>query len=101
MFENLKRHMRNFMSARSGTRFRVHHRRQRARPRVMHTVVVIGIGLVLIAVGFVLLFLPGPGLLTAAIGLALIAEESLMVARWLDHVDFYLTRTWTNWRKHK
>lgn len=91
--------MQNFMSARSGTRFRAHHRRQQARPRVMHTVVVIGFGLVLIAVGFVLLFLPGPGLLTAAIGLALIAEESLMVARWLDHADFCLTRAWVRWRK--
>ena len=91
--------MHQFMSARSGTRFRAHHRRQQARPRVLHTAVVIGIGLVLVAVGIVLLFLPGPGLLVAAIGLGFIAEESLLVARWLDRVDLCLTRAYARWKR--
>ncbi|MGA9334173.1 MAG: PGPGW domain-containing protein [Rudaea sp.] len=99
MFANFRRHMHDFMSARSGTRFRAHHRRHQARPRVMHTIVAVGIGLVLVAVGFVLLFLPGPGLLVAAIGLAFIAEESPLVARWLDRADFCLTRAYSRWRK--
>lgn len=99
MFAFLRRHMHQFLSARRGTRFRAHRRRKQARPHTMRTIVVVGIGVLLVLVGIVLLFLPGPGLLIGAIGLTLIAEESLLVARWLDRADFYLTRAYSRWRK--
>jgi hypothetical protein len=40
----------------------------------------------------VLLVLPGPGLLVGAIGAALLAGESKIVARGLDWLDLRVTR---------
>jgi hypothetical protein len=37
--------------------------------------------------GFILLFVPGPGLLLIAVGAALLARESLAVARALDWLE--------------
>ncbi|HEY2396570.1 MAG TPA: PGPGW domain-containing protein [Rudaea sp.] len=63
----------------------------------MRTLLVVGGGLILLALGMILLVLPGPGLLIAAIGAALIAGESLTVARILDRIDLGLTRIWNHW----
>jgi hypothetical protein len=42
---------------------------------------------------------PGPGLIVAAIGGALIAGESIFAARILDRVDLFATRTIARWRR--
>jgi hypothetical protein len=99
MFDSLKRRARRFMTAPSGTRFRAYHARLERRPSLMRTLLAIGCGLILLALGLVLLVLPGPGLLVAAIGAALIAGESLTIARLLDRVDLCATRAWTRWRR--
>ncbi len=64
----------------------------------MRTVITIGIGLLLFALGLAMLVLPGPGVIVATLGAALIAGESLLVARWLDRADFCLNQIWMRWR---
>jgi len=87
------------MTAPSGTRFRAYHARLAQRPSLMRTLLAIGCGLILLALGLVLLVLPGPRLLVAAIGATLIAGESLTVARLLDRVDVCVTRIWRRGRQ--
>lgn len=99
MFSRLRRQLHDFFRARSGTRFRAHHARMRQRPHLMRTVLTVGVGLLLIALGVILLVLPGPGLLIGALGALLIAGESLVIARLLDRADLFATRRWRRWRK--
>jgi 4-amino-4-deoxy-L-arabinose transferase-like glycosyltransferase len=99
MFDSLKRRVRRFTAAPSGTRFRAYHERLAQRPNLMRTLLVVGCGLILLALGMVMLVLPGPGLLVAAIGAALIAGESMWVARLLDRVDLCITTKWKLWRR--
>ena len=49
-----------------------------------------GVGVVIVAVGIVGLPAPGPGFLVIAIGAALLARESLVVARATDWVELRL-----------
>lgn len=98
MFDSLKRRVRRFMTAPSGTRFRAYHERLAQRPNLMRTLLAVGCGMILVALGMIMLVLPGPGLLIAAIGAVLIAGESLWAARLLDRVDRCLTRAYARWR---
>ena len=52
----------------------------------------------LLALGIVMLVTPGPGLIVAAIGAALIAGKSLVAARVLDRIDLAATRLWARVR---
>jgi len=45
------------------------------------------IGIVLVVVGIVLLFIPGPGLVVGAFGFALLSSQSRVVARVLDRAE--------------
>ena len=42
--------------------------------------------------------MPGPGIPILVIGLALIAQESVTLARLLDRTEIRLRRTWKRWR---
>ncbi len=64
-----------------GERFQRHFRRRQGRKGRMR---LIAMSSALIFAGIVLLFIPGPGLLLIALGAALLAEESLRIARALD-----------------
>jgi hypothetical protein len=99
MFAALRRRIRRFAATPSGSRFRVYHERLEQQPSLMRTMLVVGLGLILLALGMIMLVLPGPGLLVAAIGLALIAGESMWVARLLDRVDLFCTKIWRRWRR--
>lgn len=101
MFNGLREHFRGFLASRSGTRFRRHHRRRQVRPHLLHTILAVGGGLLLIVAGIVMLVLPGPGLLVMVIGAALIAGESLLVARLLDRVDFWASVHYRRWRRRR
>jgi hypothetical protein len=50
-------------------------------------------GLALMAVGIVLLPMPGPGMLVIAVGAALVAEESKWAAELLDGLELWVRRT--------
>jgi len=98
VFGALRRRFRRFVAAPSGTRFRAYHLRLEQRPSLMRTLLVVGVGLILLALGLIMLVLPGPGLLVAVLGAALIAGESLVAARLLDRIDLCLTSAWRHWR---
>lgn len=98
MFDWLRTHFRAFLAARSGTRFRRQYQRRQARPHLLRTILAVIGGVALILVGIVMLVTPGPGLLVFAIGAALIAGESLIVARLLDRFDFHANAGWARWR---
>ena len=57
-----------------------------------------GVGVVLMLAGLAMLVLPGPGALVLIIGAALIAEESLAVARILDRIDGWMSGKLKAWR---
>ena len=99
MLAALRHRVRRFSAAPSGTRFRAYHERLEQRPNLMRTLLVVGLGLILLALGMIMLVLPGPGMLVAAIGAALIAGESKWAAMLLDRLDLWLTSIWRRWRK--
>jgi len=52
MFAALKRRMRRFAAAPSGTRFRAHYERvKKAHPSALRTMIAIGVGMILLAAG--------------------------------------------------
>lgn len=69
-----------------GERFCRHRDRMKHRSR-KHAMIAVAIGVLLEAIGFVLLFIPGPGLLAILFGLGLIASQSARLASFLDRVE--------------
>lgn len=86
-----KHEWRHFKNDRPGHRFRNHHRRMKQQPRRYSVAAVIA-GLILIAGGVVLLFVPGPGLIVIAFGVALLASQSRRLAHKMDHAEPALRR---------
>jgi hypothetical protein len=56
-------------------------------------------GATLIAAGLVMLVAPGPGILVLVGGCAVVAEESLPMARFLDWAEVRIRRTISTLRK--
>ncbi len=56
-------------------------------------------GLAAIAAGVVMIFTPGPGLLTIAFGAALLARESGAVASGCDRLELRLRGAWRRLRR--
>src|SRR5687768_12879236 len=69
-----------------GERFEHHRERMDAHPK-WHNIVRGVAGVALIAVGVVFCFLPGPGVVGIAFGLALLAGMSRAIARTMDRVE--------------
>ena len=74
-----------------GERFRNHRDRMKRRSK-KHAAAAVCVGVLLLAGGVVLLFMPGPGLLLIVFGLALIASHSRRLADVLDRVEPKLHR---------
>lgn len=89
--ERAKRRWREFKAAPVGQRFQqVHRRRQQARRSPWRKALFLGAGVLLMIVGVVLLFVPGPGLLVLFAGAALVARESLRFCQALDWAELRL-----------
>jgi uncharacterized protein (TIGR02611 family) len=90
MWEKLRENWRHFKGSKPGHRFqdRYHRNPQGShgwlRFRLIFNVVV---GVALVLVGFFMVVAPGPGWLTVFLGLALLASELLLLARFLDWVE--------------
>ena len=95
----MKRRLRKFTAAPRGQRFRAYYDRRRQQPHPVRTLLLIGLGFLLLALGLVMLVLPGPGVLVGFAGAALIAGESKPAARVLDRIDLFLSRTWARIRR--
>lgn len=93
MLEALKKRWRSFKSSAPGKRFQlVYHERQKRRDEPWKKWVAAGLGGILCLTGLFLLPAPGPGSLVLIGGLALIAGESLVTARFLDWSEVRLRK---------
>ncbi len=102
MTETLREQWRRFASRPAGRRFQMRWRARREKPAgFARKLFLMGLGAVLVVLGAVMLVLPGPGLLVLLIGTALIAEESLFVARLVDRVDLAFARGLQRWRARR
>jgi putative transmembrane protein PGPGW len=91
--------MLDIVHATPGRRFQERYRRRARseRGRVARCAAVLaGIGLTI--VGLFFLAVPGPGIPILAVGLALIAQESVVAARFLDRAEIRLRRWWKRMR---
>lgn len=83
-----------------GRRFQERYRRKHAEkgsPWKRYGFVCVGVVLTVLGVFF--LAVPGPGIPILAVGLALIAQESVTMARWLDRTELRLRRWWKKLRR--
>jgi hypothetical protein len=79
---------RDFWRAEPGERFARRHQRlgERARGPARRLLRIVA-GVALVALGLVFMVLPGPGIVAALAGLALLAGESRRIAGWLDRAE--------------
>jgi hypothetical protein len=88
-----------FVHASPGRRFQERYRRmQREKGSAWRRCAFVCAGIVLSIVGLFFLAVPGPGIPILAIGLALIAQESAVLARFLDRAELRLRRWWKRLR---
>ena len=91
-----------FRRSAPGRRFRERFERMKAVPRPTHERVARCLcGLVVMAVGIVLIPLPGPGWLIVGFGVTLLAQESRRIANFCDRVELRfrgLASRWRAWR---
>ena len=93
MFRKLKEQWHQLRNAPAGKRFRLRYeRRARERKTWWTRILWSGLAVVLIAAGIVALPLPGPGTVVIALGLALLAQESLVVARFCDRAELAIRK---------
>lgn len=83
---DVKQEWSHFRHDTPGERFRNHRDRMKRRSK-KHSLVALCIGVVLLAAGVVLLFIPGPGLLLIVFGLALVASHSKRLSDLLDRAE--------------
>jgi Putative transmembrane protein (PGPGW) len=81
-----------------GRRFQERYRRKHAEHSAWKRCGFVCAGIVLTVVGVFFLAVPGPGIPILAVGLALIAQESVVTARWLDRTELRLRRWWKRLR---
>ena len=86
MIRELKQNFLEFNASPPGERFQALHRR-RAERGTARKPLMIATGIGLMVMGLAMLVLPGPGLVVLAVGLALIVQESLVLARGLDWLE--------------
>ena len=103
MLKSLKQSWHRFQADSPGRRFKQQFRRWRESGRTrLPKVLFIAAGVLLIAIGILLLFIPGPGLATILLGALLLAQQSWPLARALDRTEVRLRnrlmRGWRSWR---
>jgi len=101
VLESLKQEWRDFRDAAPGERFAAYHQRVK-RASTGSRVARIGLGVLLMAAGVVMLFVPGPGILFMVFGLACFGGESRWIAQRLDKGELKARAGWrwlkTRWR---
>ena len=100
MVSRLHSEWRRFVKAPAGTRFQQGYReRAPGAASLGWRLLRWAAGLAALAAGTVMLFTPGPGLLAMAFGAALLARESLAVARRCDACELWLREAWSRLRR--
>jgi UPF0716 family protein affecting phage T7 exclusion len=86
MMRSLSDEWHRFRADPPGERFYNHYERARQGPKAVRVLQLV-IGLVLLAAGIVMCFVPGPGVLVSIFGLALLSGQSQWLARRLDRLE--------------
>jgi Flp pilus assembly protein TadB len=93
VLEALKNNWRELADGTPGKRFQNRYeKKQRSGESGRGRALKLAAAALLIAVGIVLLVVPGPGSVLIVLGAALLAEESSRVARWLDRTEVRIRR---------
>ena len=88
-----------FVHATPGRRFQERYERmQEDKCGALKRCALVGAGILLSLVGIFFMAVPGPGIPILAVGLALIAQESAAMARFLDRTELRLRRLWASYR---
>lgn len=87
----MEHHWKAFFRDRAGERFAHRYERSRDHGPVRRGLSLVG-GALLVVVGVILMPLPGPGILIAAFGGAMMAGQSLRIARALDAAEVGVRR---------
>lgn len=91
MIQALKENWRQFKRGKPGERFEERYRRKQGAGRgKLHGPLMMAAGVLLLVAGLILIPAPGPGALIVVAGAALIAQESLAAARFLDRAEMRL-----------
>lgn len=91
MTERIKDRLRRFKQSEPGHRFQDQHAdRREAHSSAFGRVLRLAAGIVVTVLGIIAMPAPGPGMLITAFGLAMLAHESLVVARLLDAIEVRL-----------
>ena len=100
MIEMIKQEWRKFAAEPPGERFARHHARKRSEETsLLGRVSWILAGIFFILAGIVMLFTPGPGLLSIGFGVTCLSQESLRLARACDRTEMSIRRAWQRWRR--
>lgn len=91
----MKKEWKQFKHDHPGERFQHHRERMSKKPRA-HAIASLAIGIVLLAAGLVLCFIPGPGTPLIVFGLGLIGAHWLWLAKKLDGGEVKIRR----WGRH-
>ena len=93
MWKKFTQTWRRIRAGKAGQRFQQEFKRRHGAGRSpVRKALLIGGGLLFMAAGFVLLFIPGPGLVVLFVGAFLIAQQSLLAARALDWSELRLRK---------
>jgi hypothetical protein len=95
----VRRGWRVFANDPPGQRFMSQYVRSQRQRSPVRTAVRIGLGALLTACGMVMWFLPGPGWLLVAFGMAMFASEMRGLARALDRAEVALRAGWRRFRR--
>jgi uncharacterized protein (TIGR02611 family) len=87
MFTWLKQNWQAFIDAAPGERFaQLYHRRESRQSFITRSTFLL-VGLIIMALGLVLMPAPGPGMVVLLFGAAIAAQESLRIARLMDWTE--------------
>jgi hypothetical protein len=100
MLRRLDALWKNFKTLEPGERFQTFYREQRDRPPAVKAAF-FGIAMVSFGVGVVFAFIPGPAVLFFALSGALLATQSLRIARGLDASEIWVRKTLGSIRKRR
>jgi len=97
MFSHLKARWSELKQFAPGERFEGFYEAQQHRSRWVH-IAYVAAAVVLIPIGVVFAFIPGPAVLFFALSAALFATQSLWLARQLDRAELALRKAWLSFR---
>ena len=102
VLERIKQEWRKFAAEPPGERFEKHYERTRAQQAgAMGRLMWVAAGVLFVLAGIVMLFTPGPGLLSIGFGVTCLSRESRKLSRGCDRLELRIRDQWARWRARK